>query len=370
MIATATSAEAPTPTPVGIDIAKARYDVMIAPAGCDSIHEVHKTAASVHAFIRDHAPRGPIAVAMEYTGGLALPLLLELERNERISLSIMQDTDVAALRKVLNRPRKTDKLDADLIMRAATLASVPETAHILSRYLTPWPQLREAIMARHIVRHTSALSSARRSAMLRYGRAELDIQQRHHEATIAHHEAQIAEAKAHAIEQAHGPQAELLQTIPGISPYRAAVILAAVGDIARFATPDALVKYLGSVPPHRPTSGGDKQTGAARAPRSSDLLATEFFLWSLTVPAMPHRYDGWAYSYQRAKERRDAAGKKGRSPQWTVVRKLIRCIWHMLTTGTPYDPLRTYPPGIERVPMAKPERKKRTAQDDPAEGVA
>jgi hypothetical protein len=276
----------------------------------------------------------------------------------------MQDVDIAALRKVLNRPRKTDKLDAELIMRAATLASVPETAHILSRYLTPWTILREPIMARHIVRHTQALTNNQRRAKLRMSRAELDIQRQHHEATIAHHEAQIAEAKAHTIAQASGPQAELLQTIPGISPYRAAVILAAVGDITRFPTPDALVKYLGMVPRHRPTSGGDKQTGAASAVRGSDLLATELFMWSFAFAAHPHIHDGWAYSYQRTKERRDANGKKGRSPQWTVIRKLIRCIWHILTTGTPYDPARTYPPGIERVPMPKPIRKKCDATED------
>lgn len=355
----ATSAERhlqPLPVPVGIDIAKARYDVMIHPHNADPVHQVCTTPEAVATMIAQHAPEGPIIAAMEYTGGMALPVLLELERISRIDIHIMQDADIAALRKVLNRPKKTDKLDADLIMRAMAAARVPETAHIFARFLTPWTRLREPIMARHIVRHTQALTKSQRSAKLRYGRAELDIQKQHHEATIAHHQRQIEEARNATIQAAAGPQAELLQTIPGISPYRAAVILAAIGDVTRFRTPDALVKYLGVVPRHRPTSGGAKQTGSATAVRGSDLLATEFFMWSFALPAQPHLYDGWAYTYERTKARRDAAGTRGRSPQWTVIRKLIRTIWHILTTQTPYDPDRTYPPGIPHIPMPKPTR--------------
>jgi len=352
--------------PVGIDIAKDRYDLYIHPeGGADPIHQKFTgpdAARNTVAMISDHVPHPAEAIiGMEYTGGMALRLLELLEHEPRYHIHIMQDTDVAALRTVLGIRRKTDKLDAQLIMRAMILARDPNSQDIVSRYLTPWERLAEPLRARLLIRHVHALISAQRSAKLRLQRAESDIQRQHHQATIAFHQQQIDEARHTIITTSTGPQSDLLQTLPGISPYRAAAILAAIGDIHRFETPDKLVRYLGLVPPHRPTSGGDKQVKAAQTPRASTILATELFMWSLTIAANPHRYDGFAHSYDRAKQRRDAAGKKGRSPQWTAQRKLIRTIWHILTTQQPYQPERSYPRGVAPIPMPKPTRKPKDA---------
>ncbi len=356
--------------PVGIDIAKDRYDVMIHPHDREPFHEKHHgpgSIAAVVAMIAAHVPAGtPAIIGLEYTGGMALRLLEALERTPAYDLQIISDTDVAALRRVLNRPRKTDKLDADLIMRAMVLARDPNSADVIGHFLTPWANIRVPLRARQAVRHVTSQVEAQRSAKLRLQRAELPIQFSHHTATIAHHRNQITEGKAAIIAEATTPHHLLLQTIPGITAYRSAVFMAAIGDIARFPSPDALVRYLGLMPPPRPTSGGTKQTGAARHHRASTLLDTELFMWSMSIAQRPQAFHGFAYTYETAKANRDSAGKRGRSPQWTVQRKLIRLIWHKLTTNQPFDPLRTYPPGVPPVPMPKPDRtRKKPTADQP-----
>lgn len=61
------------------------------------------------------------------------------------------------------------------------------------------------------------------------------------------------------------PHAQVLQTWPGIGPFGAALLLAEIGDIGRFATSHALAAYAGLTPSTQ--SSGDKTThgGVGRA---------------------------------------------------------------------------------------------------------
>ncbi len=60
-------------------------------------------------------------------------------------------------------------------------------------------------------------------------------------------------------------RARWLQTIPGIGPYSAMVILAEIGDIGRFPTKRSLASYAGLVPRVRESAGKRSYGGITRA---------------------------------------------------------------------------------------------------------
>lgn len=325
---------------VGIDIAKAGYDVAIHHDDQPKpTHQRHPTPEAAAAMIAAHVPPDtPAIITMEYTGGLALPLLTILEQEPRYQLMIANDTDTAALRHLLRSHRKSDKLDAILISRLSALARDTASADVITNHLTPWPHLAPNVHARVAVRHYQALTRDRTRAKLRLGRATSDLQRRHLTATIAHLTTQRAEAEA-ALLAALPPEAVILTTIPGITPRRAAVIAATIGDTRHFPTPDKAVRFCGLVPPHRPSSN-NKPSGPPLRPRQSDLLATELHMWSLsTIARTTSPIPGWAATYQRYK-----AADRARTGLRTCQRKLIRTAWHMLRTQQPFDPDRTRDP--------------------------
>jgi transposase len=118
----------------------------------------------------------------------------------------------------------------------------------------------------------------------------------------------------------------LLMTILGIDTVVAHGILAAIGDIGRFASPDKLASYFGLVP--RVSQSADRcHYGRITKAGSSNgrWLAVE-------AAQMLSRSDTpMAASFARIKRR------KGHSIAITALaRKLVELVWHMLTTQQPY----------------------------------
>lgn len=280
--------------------------------------------------ILDAVDGKPVLVTMEMTGGLEQPILLELEKHANVELQIAQNTDSAALRRLLRRPRKTDRLDADLIARLAVISKDPHMAAVVADFLTPWKQMRTAVIVRPAVRHYQSVVTSLTRAQLQLGRRKGQaFAAGQLEEQIVFFKAQKEKAEAELIAAA-GPNEKLLTTIPGISPRRACLITAAIGDISRFSTPHKLVRYLSLTPPHTPTSAG-KPVGKPKRERGSDLLAGELHLWAFGIAARPASYGSFGEAVLRYKERGET--KIG---MWTARRQLIRCIWAMLTDGTDY----------------------------------
>ena len=121
------------------------------------------------------------------------------------------------------------------------------------------------------------------------------------------------------------PGASLLQTIPGIGPYRSLLLIGELMPISRFASPDRLVSYAGLAPRTR-SSGGKTRYG-------STPQAANRWIRGALVSAIPSRMRSTPDSslgvyYERQKGRigwqkaRVAAG-----------RKLCRAIHVILSTG-------------------------------------
>jgi transposase len=130
------------------------------------------------------------------------------------------------------------------------------------------------------------------------------------------------------------PHVQVL-TIPGIGPATAAVLVAKIVDIERFATPNSLVNYFG-VFPEEDSSGVDKQgrprpTGAMHMSRKGNDLARAY-LWNAARTAVRHNPAIRAL-YRRLR----AKGTRGDVAIGHCMRKLLHLAFAVWKTDRPFD---------------------------------
>jgi len=149
-------------------------------------------------------------------------------------------------------------------------------------------------------------------------------------------------------------------TIPGIGATTAAILVAKIMDINRFATADQLVNYFGIFPEEN-SSGVDKQgnplpSGAMHmSPKGNDLVRC--YLWNAARVAMRHNPAIKAL-YHRLKSR----GKRGDVALGHCMRKLLHLVFAVWKTDRPFNG--------EHFPWANPDAAKwATPPSAPAEVV-
>src|SRR5205809_213184 len=123
------------------------------------------------------------------------------------------------------------------------------------------------------------------------------------------------------------PEAALLQTIPGIGPFGALLLLAEIGTIARFGSSHELAAYAGLVPSTR--SSGGKTAHGSVGPAGSAWLKWLFVEAVQTLKRQPGPVRSQYERLLRAK------GK----PKATVAaaRKLCCYVYWMMKEGRSYD---------------------------------
>ncbi len=147
-------------------------------------------------------------------------------------------------------------------------------------------------------------------------------------------------------------------TIPGIGETTAAILVAKIVDIKRFATADHLVSYFGIFPEEN-SSGVDKQgnplpSGAMHmSQKGNDLVRC--YLWNAARVAIRHNPAVKAL-YHRLKSR----GKRGDVALGHCMRKLLHLVFAVWQTNRPFDD--------EHFPWANPDvAKAATPPSAPAE---
>jgi len=124
----------------------------------------------------------------------------------------------------------------------------------------------------------------------------------------------------------HSEEARLLMTIPGIDYPVALALLAAIGEINRFPTPEKLCAYLGLVPSVHQSGNHEfygRITKHGNAAARWMLVQSSHQLTRLCTPMRPF--------YERIR------AKKGRQTAVVAVaRKLATLAWHLLTHKQPY----------------------------------
>lgn len=252
------------------------------------------------------------------------------------------------LEAIANAETKTDSVDARLLARMLAGNLIPE--------VYPKPADQREIL--HLVRHRAALVTERtrlacrihshlhqrglelpreqllgkkgRRWLLEEAWPRLSAEQRAlgetHLDLIDTLGSQITELDGRIKVQAgEHPGASLLQTIPGIGPYRSLLLTGEIMPISRFPSPDHLVSYAGLAPRTR-SSGGKTRYG-------STPQAANRWIRGALVSAIPSHMQSTPESslgtyYERQKDR--IGWQKARV---ATARRLCRAIHAMLSTG-------------------------------------
>jgi transposase len=161
-------------------------------------------------------------------------------------------------------------------------------------------------------------------ALSRSGRLVVDTWLRE----VDHLDVELA-AQTRELERRSGAdaRARLLQTVPGIGAYAAMVILAEVGDVARFNNKRALASYAGLTPVVRESAGKRKRGGITH--QGSNTLR-----WILLqVAQVAARCSPGARSYYAGLRKR----KPAQVARIALARKMLTVVWALLHHGVCFD---------------------------------
>jgi transposase len=126
-----------------------------------------------------------------------------------------------------------------------------------------------------------------------------------------------------------------LTSIPGIGATTAAILVAKIIDIDRFATPEALVGYFGIFPEEH-SSGVDKKGRPlppgtmVMSPRGNDMVRS--YLWMAALSGLRSN-PALRALYRRLK----AKGKRGDVAMGHCMRKLLHLVFAVWKTGQPFN---------------------------------
>jgi hypothetical protein len=124
----------------------------------------------------------------------------------------------------------------------------------------------------------------------------------------------------------HDSRVKLLMTLPGVSQNVAQSVVAAVGDVNRFESPEKLAAYLGLVPSTRQSATRCYHGGITKRGRVDAR-------WALVQAAHSVRCDLGPLGHFFNKVRRR---KNHNIAVCAVARKLAMLAWHLLKTERPY----------------------------------
>ena len=119
-------------------------------------------------------------------------------------------------------------------------------------------------------------------------------------------------------------------SIPGISHFSGTSILAELGDVCNYTKASQIIKFAGVAPYHYESSQFIARHTAITKKGSRYLRKT---LYQIILPVINHNRVFTAYYNKKL-----AAGKGHRCAQGHCIRKLLRVIYHLLSTGQSFDP--------------------------------
>ncbi|MDY3303045.1 MAG: IS110 family transposase [Clostridia bacterium] len=156
-----------------------------------------------------------------------------------------------------------------------------------------------------------------------------EIQIRHIVCQIELLEEQLSEIDKR-IEEFSVQNNSTILSIPGISHFSGTSILAELGDICNYQKASQIIKFAGVAPYHYQSSQFTALHTAITKKGSRYLRKT---LYQIIVPVIFHNEVFHAYYNKKLTE-----GKGHRCAQGHCIRKLLRVIYHLLTTGQQFSP--------------------------------
>lgn len=147
-------------------------------------------------------------------------------------------------------------------------------------------------------------------------------------ADIQHKQIRIGELKKLLCQNCQGSEVELLRTIKGIGDYSAASIMVQIEDISRFSSPKQLAGYFGLYPTIK--ESGDKRSVSRMSKKGRSAIRSTLYMCAHTAIIHDEHLKS-IYARHRAK------GKAHNQALGVIMHKMLRMIWGVLTSETPYS---------------------------------
>lgn len=254
---------------VGIDVAKANVAVAVRPSGAQWSGATTETGLA--ALVAWLTPQQPPVIVLEATGGYEAPVVAALGL-ARLPVAVVNPRQVRAFARAVGRLAKTDALDA------AVLAHFAEAVHPTPRALPDAAtQELQALVERR--RQLVALHTAetQRQQQTRVGAVQEQIAR--HLAWLESELRTLDHALRTRVEASPlwRAQDDLLQSVPGIGPTTACVLLAEVPELGQL-TQRQLAALVGVAPLNRDSGrslhGPRTVWGGRRDVRASRFMPT------------------------------------------------------------------------------------------------
>lgn len=314
------------PAFIGIDVSKATLDVVILSPSQPHHQQVPNTPDGFQRIQRLAQAHLPIArIGLEATGryGEALADFLVAQG---YPVSYLNPKQIHAFGQVALHANKTDKHDAARI------------AHFCQLHLPPLWQPTDALQRQlqQRSRRLQTLEKLRQQERNRLQAGLTDpfvIEQLH--TSIAYYDALIVQTQAAIADLIHQAeplqrQARLLTSIKGIGDKTAAVLLAELGNVTRFSSPQQLAAYIGITPQHFQSGSSVHKRSAISKQGNARVRA------ALYMPAIVAKR--WNPACRQFAQRLEAAHKPGKVIIVAIMRKLVHQLFAILKSGRPFDP--------------------------------
>lgn len=313
---------------VGIDVSKASLDVVILSAQPGRPQVVPNTPAGFQqlaALLQSHHPIARIG--LEATGRYAEPLAMWLVA-QGYPVSYLNPQQIHAFGKVALHRHKTDPQDAAQIAHFCQL-------HTPALWQPPDP-LQQQLQQRSRRLQTLEKLRQQESNRLHAGLTDPFVLDQlrdslaFYERLIEQTRAAIADLIRQSTSLQH--QHRLLTSIKGIGDKTAALLLAELGDVRRFASPQQLAAYIGITPQHHQSGTSVRKRSAISKQGNARVRA------GLYLPAVVAKR--WNPACRRLAQRLETAKKPGKVIIVAIMRKLVHQLFAILKSGQPFDPHR------------------------------
>ena len=261
-----------------------------------------------------------LLVSSEATAEYHRPLA-ELCLDLNIPFHLLNPITTKQFTRATVRKRKTDKTDAEVVARVAMQGQ--GTLITADTFNDIKPMLRTSVK---LVQISRMLTLMQYHLVTVLPKEDVLLQQ----LATCQEQLNVAAAtfRSTARQQVNPNLSRLLQSIPGIGPQTAALLIAELGDITRFRDAKAVVAYMG-LDPRVKQSGTSLKRNTHLTKRGSPYLRRAMYLAAQAAercdPEMKVTYD-----------KKRAEGKRYREATIVVARRLITRIYAVWQRGTVY----------------------------------
>ena len=307
---------------IGIDMSK---DTFHAAFDDETVREFPNTPEGIAVFVSATKEfgytRATTTVGVESTGVYHLLLCVQLFER-RWDMRVINPLLTAQMITQGLRMVKNDRKDARIVRQAVLLGKgypFRDTSEVLA--LKALVSEREDIVAMR-----SDLKRQRHAHEIRARACGVALHDSYAPVFVAL-DAAIKQIDAHLHDYAAGTQ-RLLRSITGVGAVTGALLVAFIGDIDRFRSPEALVAYVGIDP--RVKQSGTSVHGKGQITKRGGVLLRHTLYQAAFIA---RRHDPELGAYYRKKR---AEGKHHTAVLCAIERKLIHRIFAVWKRGTPY----------------------------------